>query len=134
MVGITEKPISPEIVVGKVKTDGSGCVVTYVGVIRGYSRGKPVISVEYEDVEGRAEARLREIAREMKRQWQLENVAIYHRTGKLEVGDINLVVAVASAHRKEGFAACQYAIDQFKQKLPTHKKETYQDGSVWVEE
>jgi len=146
MVGITEKPIFPEIVVGKVKTDGSGCVVTYVGVIRGYSRGKSVLSVEYEDVEGRAEARLREIAREMKQKWQLENVAIMkqkwqlenvaisHRTGKLKVGDINLVVAVASAHRKEGFAACQYAIDQFKQKLPTHKKETYQDGSVWVEE
>jgi len=49
------------------------------------------------------------------------------------VGDINLVVAVASAHRGDGFTACQYAIDRFKQKLPTRKKETYQDGSVWVE-
>ena len=134
MVGITEKPISPESVIGEIKTDGSGCVVTYVGVIRGHSRGKPVISVEYEDVEGRAEDRLLEIAGEMKQKWQLENVAIYHRTGKLEVGDVNLVVAVAAAHRREGFAACQYAIDQFKQKLPTRKKETYRDGGVWVEE
>ena len=133
MIGITEEPISPELVVSKVKTDSSGCVVTYVGLIRGYSQGKPVLSVEYEDVEGKAGKRLREIAGEIKQKWQLNNVAIYHRIGKLKVGDINLVVAVASAHRGDGFTACQYAIDRFKQKLPTRKKETYQDGSVWVE-
>jgi len=134
MIEVTAKPISPELVVSKVKTDGSGCVVTYVGLIRDYSRGKPVLSVEYEDVTGRAEDSLREIADEVKQKWQLENVAICHRTGKLKVGDINLVVAIASGHRGEGFAACQYAIDRFKQKLPTRKKETYRDGSVWVEE
>lgn len=133
MIGITKEPISPELVVGKVKTDSSGCVVTCVGLIRGYSQGKPVFSVEYEDVEGKAGKRLQEIAGEIKQKWQLNNVAIYHRIGKLKVGDINLVVAVASAHRGDGFTACQYAIDRFKQKLPTRKKETYQDGSVWVE-
>jgi molybdopterin synthase catalytic subunit len=51
----------------------------------------------------------------------------------LKVGDINLVIAVASTHRKPGFAACQYAVDQFKQIMPTHKTETYRDGSFWVE-
>jgi len=134
MIGITEKPISPELVVNEVKTASSGCVVTYVGLIRDRSQGKQVLSVEYEDAGGRAEDRLREIASGIKQRWQVNTVAIYHRVGKLKVGDINLVVAVAAAHRSEGFAACQYAIDQFKQKLPTHKKETYQDGSVWVEE
>ncbi len=134
MVKITAKPISPELVVSRVKTDDSGCVVTYVGLIRSHSRGKVVLSVEYEDVEGRAESRLEEIAAEIRQRWQVNDVAIYHRAGKLKVGDINLVVAVASAHRREGFAACQYAIDRFKHKLPTHKKETYRDGSVWVEE
>ena len=134
MIGITEKSISPELVVNGVKTDGSGCVVTYVGLIRDRSQGKQVLSVEYEDAEGRAEDRLREIASEIKQRWSVNGIAICHRVGKLEVGDINLVVAVAAAHRLEGFAACQYAIDQFKHKLPTHKKETYQDGSVLVEE
>jgi len=133
MIEITEEPISPELVVNRVKTDSSGCVVTYIGLIRGYSRGKPVLSVEYEDVEGRAGKRLQEIAGEIKQKWQLDSIAIYHRIGKLKVGDINLVVAIASAHRGEGFAACQYAIDRFKQKLPTRKKETYQDGSISVE-
>ena len=133
MIEITEKPVSPEIVVGKVKTDNSGCVVTYIGLIRNYSRGKSVLSVEYEDVGGKAEKRLQEIAGEIEQKWPLNNVTICHRIGQLKVGDINLVVAIAAAHREEGFAACQYAIDQFKQQLPTHKKETYQDGSVWVE-
>ena len=133
MIEITAKPISPNLVVNKVKTDSSGCVVTYVGLIRDYSRGKRVLSVEYKDTEGRAENKLQEIVSETRQKWQLNNIAIYHRIGKLKVGDINLVVAVASAHRQEGFAACQYAIDRFKQALPTHKKETYKDGSIWVE-
>jgi len=133
MIEITEKPISPELVVSEVKTDSSGCVVTYVGLIREYSRGKLVLSVEYEDAQGTAEERLHEIASEIRRKWPLNNIAICHRIGKLKVGDINLVVAIAAAHRQEGFAACQYAIDQFKQKLPTHKKESYHDGSIWVE-
>jgi molybdopterin synthase catalytic subunit len=134
MICITDQPISPEMVVNEVKTDNSGCVVTYVGLIRDYSEGKPVLSVEYEDAEGKAEDRLREIASEIKQKWPVNNIAIYHRVGKLKVGDVNLVVAIASAHRREGFAACQYAIDQFKRELPTNKRETYKDGSIWTGE
>lgn len=133
MIEITEKPVSPELVVNKVRTDDSGCVVNYVGLIRQYSRGKKVASVEYQDPKGLAASKLQEIASEARQRWQLENIAITHRIGKLKVGDINLVVAVASAHRREGFAASQYIIDAFKQKLPTHKTETYHDGSTHVE-
>jgi len=130
---ITDKPISPELVVDKVKTDSSGCALAYIGLIREYSRGKQVLSVEYQDAKGTAENRLREIASEVKQKWQVNNIAICHRIGKLKVGDINLVIAIASAHRQEAFAACQYAIDRFKQVMPTHKTETYNDGSIWVE-
>ncbi|MBA7614467.1 Molybdopterin synthase catalytic subunit [subsurface metagenome] len=133
MIEVTKKPISPELVVNQIKTDSSGCVVTYIGLIREYSRGKQVLSVEYKDTQQTAEGRLQEIASEIRQKWQPNNIAICHRTGTLKVGDINLVVAIAAAHRKEGLAACQYAIDRFKQKLPTWKKETYKDGSTWVE-
>jgi len=133
MIEITKDPISPELVVNKVKTNSSGCVVTYVGLIRSFSGGKPVLWVEYKDTEGTAEDRLREIASEIRQKWRLDNLAICHRIGKLKVGDINLVIAIASPHRQEGFAACQYAVDQFKQKLPAQKREAYQDGSIWVE-
>ncbi|MFC1941685.1 molybdenum cofactor biosynthesis protein MoaE [Chloroflexota bacterium] len=132
MIQITDKPISPEMVVNEVKTGASGCVVTYVGLIRDNSRGKPVLSVEYADADGKAEDKLRRIADEIKKKWPVNNVAIIHRVGKLNVGDINLVVAIAAAHRGEGFTASQYAIDRFKQELPTRKKETYQDGSIWT--
>jgi len=134
MIQITDKPISPELVVNKARTSDSGCVVTYVGLIRDNSRGKPVLSVEYKDADGQAGDRLREIAEEIKQKWPVNNVAIYHRVGKLKVGDINLVVAIAAAHRGEGLEAVQFAIDRFKEKLPTAKRETYQDGSVWTGE
>ena len=132
MIKITDKPISLELVVNAVRTPESGCVVTYVGLIRDNSRGKPVLSVEYEDARGTAEDGLRQIAEEIKRRFSVNGVAICHRIGKLNVGDINLVVAIAAGHRKEGFAASQFAIDRFKESLPTAKRETYQDGSVWT--
>jgi len=133
MIEITDKPISPESLINKVKTYSSGCVVTYVGLIRQYSRGKRAISVEYEDSQRTAEGVLKQIADEASQKWPLENLAVTHRLGRLKVGDINLVVAIAAAHRREGLAACQYVIDQFKERLPTRKKETYADGSAWVE-
>ena len=129
LVCITDKPLSPEAVVEQAGTAGSGCVVTYVGLIRNESQGRPVLSVEYRDTDGKARERLQAIADEIKHKHPVNNVAIYHRVGKLKVGDINLVVAIAAAHRREGFAASQEAIDLFKSKLPTAKEETYLDGT-----
>lgn len=132
MVWITSQPLSPEAVVSLARTDSSGCVVTYVGLIRENSRGRSVLSVEYTDSDGKAQDRLRDIAEEVRQKFPVNRVAIYHRVGKLGVGDINLVVAIAAAHRDEGFAASQVAINLFKEKLPTEKVETYLDGSVWT--
>ena len=131
MIQITDKPISPELVVNKAKTSDSGCVATYVGLIRDNSRGKPVLSVEYRDTDGQAAVKLSAIAEEIQRKFPVNNVVIYHRVGKLNVGDINLVVAIAAAHRGEGLAAVASTIDLFKEKLPTSKIETYRDGTTW---
>lgn len=130
LIEITDKVISPEQVISRAKTAGSGCVATYVGLIRDNSHGKKVASVEYQDKNGKAAAGLRKIAAETKEKWTVENIAFTHRTGKLMVGDINLVIAVAAGHRGEAFAACQYIIDRFKESMPTHKIETYEDGST----
>ena len=131
MIQITDEPISPEVVVNQAKTFDSGCVATYVGLIRDNSRGKAVLSVEYTDADGKATDRLNEIALQIKRKYPVNNVVIYHRVGKLNVGDINLVVAIAAAHRTEALAAVGYAVDLFKDRLPTAKKETYLDGTIW---
>jgi molybdopterin synthase catalytic subunit len=130
MIEITEQSVSPEGVVNKVKGDSSGCVVSYIGLIREYSQGKQVLTVEYRDPNRNAVDTLRIIASEAMSRWQINDIAISHRVGKLRVGYINLVVAVATAHRYESFAACQYIIDQFKQRLPTHKIETYKDDTI----
>jgi molybdopterin synthase catalytic subunit len=132
VIEITEKPISPELVINKVKTDSSGCVATYVGLIRDSSQGKAVLSVEYKDLEGKAKAGLEQIASEVRQKWPVNNIAICHRIGKLKVGEINFLVAIAATHRKDGFAACQYAVDRFKEMMPSQKTETYLDGSTSV--
>jgi molybdopterin synthase catalytic subunit len=134
MFDITSRSISPESVVDKVRSPASGCVVTYVGLIRDNSHGKAVRSVEYRDVKGNAAGALQRIADEAKAKWPVEAIAITHRVGLLNVGDINLVVAVAAEHRGEGFAAATYIIDRFKERLPTSKTETYQDGTVLTQD
>jgi molybdopterin synthase catalytic subunit len=131
MIQITDKPISPELAISQAKTSASGCIATYVGLIRDNSRGKSVYSVEYSDTDGKAAEKLDAIAKEVKRKYPVNKVVIFHRIGKLKVGDINLVVAVAAAHRTEGLAAVAYAVDLFKERLPTAKKETYTDGTIW---
>jgi len=133
VIEISRQPISPESVISQVKTPGSGCVATYVGLNRDKFQGKAVLSVEYADPAGTAKAGLEQIASEIKQKWAVEGVAICHRIGQLEVGDINFLVAVASAHRQEAFDACRYAVDRFKELLPTHKTETYRDGSTRIE-
>ena len=82
MIEITKRLISPELVVNKVKTDSSGCVVTYIGLIRGYSQGKRVLSVDYEDAEGTAENELQEIASEIRQKWQINNALTTFRTDR----------------------------------------------------
>ena len=132
MIEITTKPISPENLLSRIKTPGSGCVALYVGLIRDNADGKPVASVEYSDPKGEARAVLEKVAGEIRRQWRVEGIAIAHRIGKLEVGDINFTAAIAAAHRQEAFAAGQYAVDRFKELMPTRKKESYRDGSSQV--
>ncbi len=131
MIQITEKPLSPEMVINLAKTPDSGCVATYVGLIRDNSRDKKVQSVEYRDEDGLSAARLESIAAEIQRDFPVNSVMIYHRIGVLKVGDVNLVVAIGAGHRAEGLAAVARTVDLFKEKLPTSKKETYLDGTTF---
>jgi molybdopterin synthase catalytic subunit len=128
---IVNEPLSPDAVVNLVRTRDSGCVATYVGLIRDNSHDKPVRTVEYQDPDGAAETGLKSIIEEAMKRWPINAMAIYHRIGILNVNDINLVVAVGAGHRGEGLAAVAFAVDEFKAKLPTAKKETYADGTCY---
>lgn len=132
MLEITDQPIDPERVIDSVKRDIHGAVVSFVGVVRGYSQGRRVLHLEYEAYPEMAEGILRQIADEIRARWQLEDVAICHRVGRLSVGEAALVIAVGAPHRREAFQACQYAIDRLKQIVPIWKKEVWEEGEGWV--
>jgi molybdopterin synthase catalytic subunit len=127
---ITSEPLAPEQIINLVRTRDSGCVVTYVGLIRNNSRGMEVAFVEYRDP-GDAEQKLLSIINEAMRLFPLNSMAMHHRVGILDVNDINLVVAIGAGHREEGLEACRFAVDEFKSRLPTSKTETYIDGSTY---
>ncbi len=130
MIEITTTPISPEHVVNQTRTLDSGCVATYVGLIRNTNLDKPVEYVEYSDEGNKAAERLESIVAEAQERWPLNDMSIVHRIGRLNVGDINLVIAVAAGHRGEALEACGFAVDEFKARLPTQKVECYLDGTT----
>jgi len=129
-VKIVNHPINVEEVISMAKTADSGCVASYVGLIRDNSHDKQVKSVEYRDEDGQAEAKLKKLAEDIMHKYPVNGLSMCHRIGILEVSDINIVFAFGCGHRQEAFAACAYAVDKFKEMLPTSKTETYIDGTV----
>ena len=132
MIEITGEPLDPEAITAKVRKNSNGAVVTFLGTTRNFTRGQRVLRLEYEAYRPMADKKLAEIAKEIRERWSIEDAAIAHRLGPLKIGDISLVVAIASPHRKEAFAACQYAVDRIKQMVPIWKKEFFEGGEVWV--
>ena len=132
MIEITHEPLDPEAITAKVGKNSNGAVVTFLGTTRSFTGNRKVLHLEYEAYQPMADKMLAEIVDEIRQRWSLEDVAVAHRLGRLEIGEISLVVAVASPHRKEAFAACQYSVDRIKQIVPIWKKEFFEDGEVWV--
>lgn len=132
MIVVTHEPLDPEDVTRKVVKDTNGAVVTFLGTTRDNFEGKRVITLEYEAFEEMAVKKLEEIRQGLMAEFQIEDIAIAHRIGRVDIGQISLVVAVASPHRKEAFLACHEAVDRLKSTVPIWKKEIYEDGSRWV--
>ncbi len=130
---LSETPIDAAMVEEKVRWAGCGGVVTFLGAVRAESRGKKIERLEYEAYGGMAVKKMREIGEEMARRWPGVRVAIAHRTGALDVGEVAVAIAVAAPHRAEAFEACRYAIDRLKEVVPIWKKEIAEDGACWVE-
>ena len=133
MIELTRQPLDPEAVTAKVRRDANGAVVTFLGVTRDFAEGKPVAHLEYEAYEPMALKKLEEIRQELRAEFGVADVAIAHRLGPVDIGQISLVVAIAAPHRKEAFLACHAAVDRLKEIVPIWKKETFADGGDhWV--
>ncbi len=130
---VVEHPLSADAVAALVDDPGAGGMVIFSGVVRNETGGRPVKFLEYEAHAPMAEAKLREIGRTVRARWPgVRRVAMLHRTGRLEIGEASVLIAVSAAHRQEAFEACRYAIDTLKRVVPIWKKEHFEDGEVWV--
>lgn len=131
---ITFAPLDLDRAYREADDPANGAVVVMSGTVRNQTEGKPVVALEYQAYEPMAVAVFGAIAAQIRHQWPSVNrVVIHHRTGRLGIGEISVLVAVGCPHRGEAFAACQFAIDTLKHNAPIWKKELWADGSSkWV--
>jgi MoaE-MoaD fusion protein len=129
---ISAGPIDVGSVERAVSASGAGAIVTFLGTVRDRTGDHPVVALEYEAYDEMAKRFLRKIGDEIAERWPNARAAIVHRTGRLEVGEISVAIAVSSPHRSEAFEACRHAIERLKQDVPIWKREIRKDGSIWV--
>ncbi len=132
MIKITAKPIDVQKVIETASSLGAGAVNVFIGTVRDSAHNKKVVWLEYEAYESMAVAETRKIIDEAAQKWSLLGWAVSHRVGTLKPGEVAVVVAVSAKHRKETFEACQFIMDQLKEKVPIFKKEVFEDGEEWV--
>ncbi len=131
---VVDYPIDANEVIRRVEHPGNGAICVFYGVVRDHAlSGRRTSYLHYEAYQEMAEAKMAEIAEEIRRRWGIDRVAMTHRVGRLAVGEPSVVIAVGTPHRKQAFEACEYAIDRLKEEVPIWKKEIGPDGEEWVE-
>jgi molybdopterin synthase catalytic subunit len=129
---LTDGPVDLAEVIAEVTDERAGAVATFQGTVRTRSRGRDVVALEYEAYSGMAEEVMAEIAEELKARYELCDIAILHRTGRVEIGEVSVAIAVSAPHRQDALAACRDAIDALKERVPLWKKELYEGGEEWI--
>lgn len=130
---VTGEPIGADEAVAFVADPGAGGTCVFLGTVRDRSTDGEVTGLTYEAWDELATRRLEELATEMSERWPLRKVALLHRSGELQVGEVSVVVACSAPHRSEAFEACRHGIEQLKRDVPIWKKEHLRSGSSnWV--
>jgi molybdopterin synthase catalytic subunit len=129
---LSDEPLSLDRIVDEVRDDRAGAIATFTGTTRVHSRGRDVQHLDYEGYEGMAESVMAEIADGLRTRYELCDIAIHHRTGRVGIGDTSVLIAVSSPHRADALAACKDAIDELKERVPLWKKEVYAGGEEWI--
>jgi molybdopterin synthase catalytic subunit len=129
---IVDTPLAVDALVKAVAQDTSGAVASFLGVVRGYARGRKVSYLEYDAYREMAVAKMRQIGEEIRARWPVDGVAMTHRVGRLGIGEASVAIAVSSPHRQEALQACAYAIERLKEIVPIWKKEVWADGAEWI--
>lgn len=133
MISITAEPIDHAAIVERVRDRSAGAVCSFLGTVRDLTGDDRTVFLEYEAHSALAEIKLAELEAQARRRWPIVEVAIVHRVGRLDPGEISVVVAVACPHRRDAFEACRWLIDTLKAVVPVWKKEHYADGrEEWI--
>lgn len=136
---LTTEPLDITSVARRVVPPECGATVTLDGYARRFTKNKETGEVreteylEYEAYEPMALKEMEKLIGQVKSEFEISNVGIVHRLGKLEIGATSVVISVASPHRRAAFAACEWLIRELKRTVPIWKKEVYADGEEWVE-
>ena len=115
-----------------VQDDSCGGISLFVGTVRNATKNKTVTLLDFSGYEPMAAKEMQKIADKALEKFPIHKIAIHHALGELQIGDIPVIIAVSSAHRKAAFEACEFAIDTLKETVPIWKKEHFEDGEVWV--
>ena len=130
---VTVDPIDPCAVLGSLISDEDGAAVLFVGTVRNHNDGREVGHLDYQAYPPMAEDTLREIVAEAREKWSTGEIAVTHRHGRLEIGEVSVAIAVAAPHRGDAYAASRYIIEELKQRVPIWKREGYLTGeSEWL--
>jgi len=130
---VVDRPIRPDELHELVRSNADGAVVTFSGVVRDHTGTSATSHLLYEAYAPMAEKKMAALAAEASSRWALGDIAMLHRVGRLEIGEISILVSVACPHRGGAFEACQFLIDRLKVEVPVWKKEVGPDGDYWVE-
>lgn len=131
-IKITSAPLDTNYCIEHVQASECGGIDVFIGTVRNKTKGKRVVTLEFEAYERMAVKEMTKLAEQAMERWAVHKIAIHHRTGILVTGDIPVVIAVSAAHRNAAFDACRYIIDTLKETVPIWKKEVFEDGEVWV--
>lgn len=132
MIELRKERIITQEVIALVESPDAGAIDIFIGTVRNQTKGKTVTHLEFEAYESMAISEIEKIVEHAESKWPILKIAVVHALGKLEIGDVPVVIAVSTPHRKAAFEACQFVIDELKKSVPIWKREYFEDGDQWV--
>ncbi len=133
MIEITESAIDHAAITDRVRSNRAGAVCTFLGTVRELTGDRRTVALSYESYPEMALRKMAELEAEARRRWPVIELAILHRIGDLDLGEVSVVVAVSCPHRGDAFDACRWIIDTLKEVVPIWKQETWEDGGTeWI--
>ncbi len=131
-IQIHSTPLDTQTCIDFTSHPNAGGNTVFVGTVREFTKGKKVLRLEFESYEPMAIKEMTKIAKLAEEKWSTLAISIHHRVGVLSIGELAVVIAVSTPHRKASFEACEFMIDTLKETVPIWKKEIFEDGEVWV--